>query len=215
MPDGHGRRFVLEPDELLIVLGKALGELFPPALLGRVLGQPEEQRAARPSDLVIVEQPLDFPRAQAGPGPLVPADLGRRPPQCGGDRLAALALVLPDLAQFGGQAAAPHRGTCWRGHRVFLLLGAAWVGGCRTGGWVRRLRTLHRNMLLILFVPMPSPIVTKNSPNRVYRIRRAGIRPARRHGSPLLPSGRRGHGRRRTGRSPRGRVSAGRWPGRP
>jgi hypothetical protein len=102
MPDGHGRRFVLEPDELLIVLGKADGELFPPALLGRVLGQPEQERTARPGDLVVVEESLDFSRAQAGPGPLVSADLGRRPPQRGGDRVSALALVLPDLTQFGG-----------------------------------------------------------------------------------------------------------------
>ena len=67
---------MLEADELLIVIGKAVGEFFPPPLLGRILGEPEKKRAARPGDLVVVEQPLDFPWPQAGSGPLVPADLG-------------------------------------------------------------------------------------------------------------------------------------------
>ena len=36
-----------------------------------------QQGAAGPGYLVIVEQSRDFSRAQAGPGPFVPADLGR------------------------------------------------------------------------------------------------------------------------------------------
>src|SRR5579859_1865118 len=163
VPDGHGCGLVLEPDELLVVLGQALGELLPPALAGGVLGQPEQQIAARTGDLVVVEQPSDLLRAQAGPGPLVPADLGRRPPQRGGDRVPALAAVLPDSAKFGGQAAAPHRGTCWRGHRVILLLGAARAGGCDG------LRIFQQNVQLILFVPASSPIVTKTRQNGYSR----------------------------------------------
>ena len=42
---------MLEADELLIVLGKAIAEFFPPALLGRVLGELEQERAAWPGDL--------------------------------------------------------------------------------------------------------------------------------------------------------------------
>src|SRR6266853_245974 len=61
MPDGHGRRLVLKPDELLVVLGKAVGELLPPALLRGVLGQPEQELPVRSGDLVVVEQPLDLP----------------------------------------------------------------------------------------------------------------------------------------------------------
>jgi hypothetical protein len=34
---------MLKPDELLIVLGQAVGELLPPALLRGVFGQPEQE----------------------------------------------------------------------------------------------------------------------------------------------------------------------------
>ena len=37
---------MLQADELLIVLGKAVAEFFPPALLRRILGEPEKERAA-------------------------------------------------------------------------------------------------------------------------------------------------------------------------
>ena len=53
---------MLQADELLVVLGKGVGEIFPPALLGRILGEAEEQGAVGSGDLVVVEQPLDFPR---------------------------------------------------------------------------------------------------------------------------------------------------------
>src|SRR6185437_7243056 len=97
---------------------------LPPALLRGVLGQAQQQIAPWPGDLVVVEQPRDLLRPQPGPGPLVPADLGWRPLQRGRHRVAALALALPDPAQFGGQPAAPHRGASWRDHRACLLLGA-------------------------------------------------------------------------------------------
>jgi hypothetical protein len=121
VPDGHGCRLVLQADELLVVLRQAVGEFLPPALLGRVLGEPEQERPAGTGDLVVVEQSLDFPGSQAGTSALVPADLGRRPPQRGGHRIAALALVFPDLAQFGGKTTPPHRGACWRAHQAVLL----------------------------------------------------------------------------------------------
>src|SRR5450755_4589209 len=95
VPYGDGSCLVLEADELLIVIGKAVPELFPPPLLRRILGEREEECAAGPGDPVVVEQSLDFPGPQAGPGPLVPADLGGRPLQRGGDRVSALALALP------------------------------------------------------------------------------------------------------------------------
>jgi hypothetical protein len=51
---------------MLVVIGQAADVLFPPALLGRVLAQLKQvPRATRTADLVIVEQPLDFPRLQA------------------------------------------------------------------------------------------------------------------------------------------------------
>src|SRR5262249_4343199 len=129
VPDGHGCRLVFQADELLIVVGQAFGVFFPPAFLRRILGEPEQERAARPGDLVVVEQPLNFPRPQAGPGAFVPADLRRGPFQRGGDGIPALAFALPDLAQFSGQPAAPHRGASWRDHRAYLLLGTARLDG--------------------------------------------------------------------------------------
>ena len=62
MPDGYRACLVLQADELLIVGREGIGELLPPSLLGRVLGEREQERAARSGDLVVVEQPLDFPR---------------------------------------------------------------------------------------------------------------------------------------------------------
>src|ERR1700733_13674594 len=125
VPYGYGSRLVLKADELLVVLRKAVAEFLPPALLGRVLGEREQQLTAGPGDLVVVEQPLDLPRPQAGPGGFVPADLGGRPAQRGGDRIAALSLTLSDPAQLGGQPTPPHRGRRWRDHRASLLLGGA------------------------------------------------------------------------------------------
>ena len=154
MPDGHGRRLVLKPDELLVVLGQAVGELLPPALLRSVLGQPEQELPVRSGDLVIVEQPLDLPGPQAGPGPLVPADLRGRPLQRRGDRVSALAFVFPDPAQFGGQPAPPYRGASRRDHRAFLLLGAARADQCDGHADFSEICALS------LLVPMYSPIVT-------------------------------------------------------
>src|SRR6202044_1300425 len=116
VPYGDGGCLVLEADELLIVLGKGVGEFFPPSLLGRVLGEREKERTAGPGDLVGVEQALDFPRPQAGSGPLVPAYLGGGPLQRGGHRVSVLALTFPDPAQLGGQPTPPHRGTSWGDH---------------------------------------------------------------------------------------------------
>src|SRR5215467_188476 len=112
---------VLEADELAVVGGKVVAVLLPPALLGGVLGEGEQQFAAGAGDLVVVEQSLHFARLQPGLGALVSADLGRRPVQCGSDRVATLALALPDLAQLGGEPTAPHRGTTWHGHGSSLL----------------------------------------------------------------------------------------------
>ena len=42
---------MLEADELLVVLGQAVAEFFPPALLGRILGEREKKGAAGPGDL--------------------------------------------------------------------------------------------------------------------------------------------------------------------
>jgi len=64
VPYGDGSCLMLEADELLIVLGKGIGKFFPPALLRRILGEREKERAAGPGDLVVVEQPLDFPRIE-------------------------------------------------------------------------------------------------------------------------------------------------------
>src|SRR5215471_1521900 len=119
---------MLEADELLIIGGKVIRELFPPALLGSIGGEREQQRTARSGDLVVVEQPLDLPRLQASPGPLVSADLGRRPLQRGGDGVTALALALPDLAQLRGESAAPYRRASWHSHPASLLPGATQVG---------------------------------------------------------------------------------------
>src|SRR6266487_5775050 len=157
MPDGHGRRLVLQTDELLVVLGQAVGELLPPALLRRILGQPEQELPVRSGDLVVVEQPLDLPGSQAGPGPLVPADLRRRPLQRRGDRVSALAFVFPDPAQFGGQPAPPYRGASRRDHRAFLLLGAARADQCDGHA------DFSETCALILLVPIHSPIVTINA----------------------------------------------------
>jgi hypothetical protein len=103
VPDGDKSCLVLEADKLLIVLGKAVPEFFPPSLLRRILGEREKVCATGPRDPVVVEQSLDFPWPQAGPGPLVPADLGGRPVQRGSDRFPVLVLALPDLAEFGGE----------------------------------------------------------------------------------------------------------------
>src|SRR6266702_1954804 len=111
---------MLEANELLVVGGNAVRELLPPSLLGRILGQREEERAAGTCDLVVVEQPFDFPRLQAGPGQLVSADLGRRPSQRRGDGLAALALAFPDPAQLCGKPTAPYCGAPWHGHPASL-----------------------------------------------------------------------------------------------
>src|SRR5271166_1067461 len=129
---------MLQTDELLIVIGKAVPEFFPPALLRRILGEREKQRAAGPGDLVVVEQSLDFLWPQAGPSPLVPADLGGRPFQRGGHRVSALALALPDSAQFSGKPTPTHRRASWRDHRASFLLGAA-------RGLVGRSRRFHGN----------------------------------------------------------------------
>jgi hypothetical protein len=61
---------MLKADELLVVTRKAVGKFFPPALLRRVLGEREKERTARSGDPGVVEQSLDFPWPQAGPGPL-------------------------------------------------------------------------------------------------------------------------------------------------
>src|SRR5215472_248445 len=111
---------MLKANELLIIVGKDICELFPPPLLSRILGEREKQRAAGSGDLVVVEQPLDFPWLQASPGPLVPADLGRRPSQRRGDGISALALAFPDRTQLRGEATAAHRGACWHGHLTSL-----------------------------------------------------------------------------------------------
>jgi uncharacterized protein len=213
VPYGHGRRLVLQADELLIVLGDAIGEFLPPALLGRVLGEPEQQRPAGPGDLVVVEQPLDLRGPQAGPGSFVPADLRRRPPQRGGDRVAALALVFPDLAQFGGKTTPPHRGACWRAHQAFLLLGAAQAGGCRAGGWVRSVTHIspkHAISTLRTHVIANRNHHLRRLVDRGRGFRRAGIRPARCRGSLHRPNGKHGGHRRCTWRSRPARASAGR-----
>src|SRR5882724_64088 len=111
MPDADGRRFVLQPDELLVVSGKGVGEFFPPALARSVLGQREEKLAPGAADAVVVEQALDLTGLEASPGQLVTADLGRRPFQRGGDGVSALALAFPDLTQLGGKPASPNRRT--------------------------------------------------------------------------------------------------------
>src|SRR6266487_6210389 len=112
---------MLEANELLVVGGNAVRELLPPSLLGRILGQREEERAAGTCDLVVVEQPFDFPRLQAGPGQLVSADLGRRPSQRRSDGLAALALAFPDPTQLRGQSTAPYRGASWQDRKSTRL----------------------------------------------------------------------------------------------
>jgi hypothetical protein len=122
---------MFEADELLVIVGKAVCEFFPPSLLSRILSECEKEFATGTADLVIVEQAFDFSWLQAGSGSLVSADLGGRPLQRCGDGISALALALSDPAQFSGKSAPPYRGTRWRDHRVSLLLGAA-------GGLVRR-----------------------------------------------------------------------------
>src|SRR5262245_40612732 len=123
---------MLEANELLVVGGELIREFLPPSLLGRVLGEREEERAPRPGDLVVVEEPLDLPRLQAGSGPLVSADLGGRPFQRRGDGVSALALAFPDLAQLRGKSAAPDRGTSWHGHPASLLPGERGRDQCGT-----------------------------------------------------------------------------------
>src|SRR5262245_15362787 len=142
---------MLEADELLIVGGKLVGEFFPPSLLGGVLGQREQERAPRPGDLVVVEEPLDLPWLQAGPGPLISADLGRRPFQRGGDGVPALALALPDLAQLRGQPAPPHRGAGRLGHPASLLPGAARAGSV----WART--SILEAMMKLSHTSRPDP----------------------------------------------------------
>src|ERR1700748_392896 len=110
-----------------------------------------------PGDLVIIQQPLDLARPQAGPGPLVPADLRGRPLQRRGDRVSALAFVFPDPAQFGGQSAPPYRGASRRDHRAFLLLGAARADQCDGHA------DFSETCALSLLVPIHSPIVTTTS----------------------------------------------------
>ena len=56
---------MLKADKLLVVTREAVGKFFPPALLRRILGEPEKELTALPGDLVVVEQPLDFPWTQA------------------------------------------------------------------------------------------------------------------------------------------------------
>src|SRR5215469_12966558 len=128
MPYRDRACLVLEADELLVVGRETVCEVLPPGLLGRVFGEREKQIAARSSDLVVVEQPLDLARLQASPGPLVPADLGRRPPQRRGDGISALALAFPDLPQLRGEPAAPHGWASWHCHTASLLLDAARAG---------------------------------------------------------------------------------------
>src|SRR5262249_24904530 len=65
---------------------------------------------ARPADLVVVEQPLDLTRPQAGLGPLVTAYLGRRPAQRVGHGLAAAPLGLAQLPQLSREPATAYRG---------------------------------------------------------------------------------------------------------
>jgi len=78
---------MLKADELLIVLGKGVGEFFPPALLSRSSAE-REGACGGPGDLVVSRAVSRLPVAQAGPGPFVPADLGGRP-------LSAAATVSP------------------------------------------------------------------------------------------------------------------------
>src|SRR5215831_3586492 len=111
---------MLKADELLIVSGKRIGEFFPPAPPGRVLREFKKERATRPGDGVVVEQPLDFLWLQAGPGQLVPADLRRRPSQCRGNGIPALSLAFPDSPQLRCEPTATHRGASWHGHRASL-----------------------------------------------------------------------------------------------
>ena len=129
VPDRDGVRLVLQADELLVVLGENVGRILPPALVGGVLGEREQQRAALAGDLVIGEQPFDLARAQSGLGPFVPADLGGRPAQRRGDRFPAPAPGLADFPQFGSEPPTAHRGAAWLGHRAPLPSGAACADG--------------------------------------------------------------------------------------
>ena len=65
------QRLVQEADRPNLTL-----QILPLNARHTVFGEPEQEGAAGPGHLVVVEQARDFPRAQAGPGPLVPADLG-------------------------------------------------------------------------------------------------------------------------------------------
>src|SRR5215813_14089923 len=112
---------VFEPDELLIVGGQAVTVVLPPPLLGGVLGEREQEVAAGPGDLVVVEQPFYLAWRKPGLGPLVPAYLGRAPVQRRGDGISALTFAFPDPTQLGGEPTASHRGTAWHGHASSLL----------------------------------------------------------------------------------------------
>src|SRR5262249_9688823 len=75
VPYGDSACLMLEANELLIVRGKGVRELLPPALLRRILGKSKKELAARPGDLVVIRQPLTLPRLHPGLGPLVSTDL--------------------------------------------------------------------------------------------------------------------------------------------
>src|SRR5215467_16241403 len=62
VPYRHRTRFILEPDELLIVGRQAVAIVLPPPLLGGIRGKREQEVAAGPGDLVIVEQALHLAR---------------------------------------------------------------------------------------------------------------------------------------------------------
>src|SRR5580658_3494624 len=104
---------MLKADELLIVCGKEVCVLFPPSLLRRLLSEGKQKRATGSGNFVVIEQSFDIAKLQAGPGQLIPADLGRRPSQRSGDDVSAPALSLPDRAQLRGQPAAPYSRAPW------------------------------------------------------------------------------------------------------
>src|ERR1700761_428533 len=118
VPDGDGGRLVLKADELLVILGEAVGVLLPPAFLRGVLGEREQHLAVRAVDAVVVEQPLDLSGAQARFSSLVPADLRRGPPKRVRYRLAAPPLRLAQLPQLCRKPTAAHRGAALFDHRA-------------------------------------------------------------------------------------------------
>src|SRR5215831_594487 len=125
LPYGDRAGLVLEPDELLIVVGQAVAVLLPPPLLRGVPGERKQDVAAGPGDPVVIEQSFHLAWRQPGLGPLVPAYLGRAPVQRLGDGISAFTFAFPDLAQLGGEPTAPDGGTAWHGHASSLL--------CRAG----------------------------------------------------------------------------------